>query len=182
MSIMLNGGPDAKHRFLQHIQLGSGTMMNPVVQGSGEEVATGARITLTFKERVPQMTGKQVEALLAPLISFEVKTPIQAFTDTLPPKLKAAIMDHSVLVGMSTDMVLFAKWTAAKQDSRDGRADAVRGVGLRQAAQRRGIRTDQRESCDPRGSGEDREGSGDFHQGRSGRHDADGRNSTGGQR
>ena len=50
-----------------------------------------------------------MEALLAPLISFEVKTPIQAFTDTLPPKLKEAILDHDVLVGMSTDMVLFAK-------------------------------------------------------------------------
>ena len=38
-----------------------------------------------------------------------MKTPIQAFTDTLPPKLKDAILDHQVLVGMSTDMVLFAK-------------------------------------------------------------------------
>jgi len=38
-----------------------------------------------------------------------VKTPIQAFTDTLPPELKKAILDHKVLVGMSTDMVLYAK-------------------------------------------------------------------------
>jgi hypothetical protein len=105
---MLNGGPDAKHRFLQHIQLGSGTTMTPVVQGDNQE-PTGARLTLTFQNHVPQLTGKQVEALLAPLISFEVKTPIQAFTDTLPPKLKEAILDHNVLVGMSTDMVLFAK-------------------------------------------------------------------------
>ncbi len=108
VSFMLNGGPDAKHRFLQHIELGTGPMMNPVVQNTGDQ-ATGSRITLIFKGRVPQMTGKQVEALLAPLISFEVKTPIQAFTDTLPPKLKSAILEHNVLVGMSTDMVLFAK-------------------------------------------------------------------------
>ena len=38
-----------------------------------------------------------------------MKTPIQAFTDTLPAKLKQAILSHHVMVGMSTDMVLFAK-------------------------------------------------------------------------
>ena len=50
-----------------------------------------------------------MKALLAPLISFDVKTPIEAFTDTLPPKLKEAILNHHVMVGMTTDMVLFAK-------------------------------------------------------------------------
>ena len=80
----------------------------PVVPGRRPGTA-GARLTLTFQNHIPEVTGKQVEALLAPLISFEVKTPIQAFTDTLPPKLKEAILDHDVLVGMSTDMVLFAK-------------------------------------------------------------------------
>ena len=107
MIFELNGGPDLKHRFMRHVQLGTGPMMGPVVQDTGEQ-ATGARLTLEFKDRVPELTGTQVEALLAPLISFGVKTPIQAFTDTLPPKLKAAILDHHVLVGMSTDMVLFA--------------------------------------------------------------------------
>ncbi|HEX4284775.1 MAG TPA: hypothetical protein VHZ28_06750 [Terracidiphilus sp.] len=105
----LNGGPDAKHRFLRHIQIGAGPELNPVTQDNNEQEPTGARLTLSFKERIPELTGKDVEALLAPLISFAVKTPIQAFTDTLPPKLKTAILDHNVLVGMSTDMVLFAK-------------------------------------------------------------------------
>jgi hypothetical protein len=106
--LSLNGGPDAKHRILQHVEVGSGPMMNPVVQSDGQQ-PTGSRLTLTFHDHVPEVTGKQVEALLAPVLSFEVKTPIQAFTDTLPPKLKEAILDHDVLVGMSTDMVLFAK-------------------------------------------------------------------------
>jgi len=106
----LNGGPDPRHRFLRHVQIGTGPDMNPVVGDTdpGQD-PVGARLTLTFKEHIPELTGKQVEALLAPLISFEVKTPIQAFTDTLPPKLKQAILDHNVLVGMNIDMVLFAK-------------------------------------------------------------------------
>ena len=103
----INGGPDHKHSFLRHIEVGTGPMMNPVVQGDDSE-PTGARLTLAFKGGVPELTGSDVKALLAPLISFDVKTPIQAFTDTLPPSLKSAILDHHVLVGMSTDMVLFA--------------------------------------------------------------------------
>ncbi|HUX43145.1 MAG TPA: hypothetical protein VMV57_00195 [Terracidiphilus sp.] len=107
--LQLNGGPDFKHRFLRHIQIGAGPMMNPVIQESSDQTPQGARITLTFHGAVPAITGKQVEALLEPLISFNVKTPVEAFTDTLPPMLKSAILSHRVLVGMSTDMVLFAK-------------------------------------------------------------------------
>jgi hypothetical protein len=104
----LNGGPDPKHRFLRHIQIGTGPEMNPVVQDDGQE-PVGARLSLTFADHVPELTGAEVKALLAPLISFDLKTPIQAYTDTLPTKLKDAILNHHVLVGMTTDMVLFAK-------------------------------------------------------------------------
>jgi len=104
----LNKGPDAKHRFLRHIQLGSGPYWNPVVQGADLD-PEGARLTLTFENHLPELTGAQVKALLAPLISFDVKTPLQAYTDTLPPTLKDAILNHRVLVGMDTEMVMFAK-------------------------------------------------------------------------
>jgi hypothetical protein len=104
----LNGGPDHKHSILRHIQIGTGTSMGPVVQGDDAD-PVGARLTLEFKDHIPELTGSQVKALLAPLISFDVKTPIQAFTDTLPPQLKQAILNHHVIVGMSTEMVMFAK-------------------------------------------------------------------------
>jgi len=106
----LNGGPDFKHRLLRHIQIGAGggNATTPVIQ-SNEQEPIGARLTLAFDGHIPELTGAEVKALLAPLISFDVKTPIQAFTDTLPTKLKEAILTHQVLVGMSTDMVLFAK-------------------------------------------------------------------------
>jgi hypothetical protein len=107
----INGGPDLKHRFLRHIEIGAGGATTPVVQdpGDGSDQPIGARITLQFEGPVPELTGSQVKALLSPLISFDVKTPVQAFTDTLPPQLKEAILNHNVWVGMSTDMVLFAK-------------------------------------------------------------------------
>jgi hypothetical protein len=107
----LDGGPDAKHRFLRHIQIGAGPMGDPDIDPSVADAAgdpVGSRLTLTFADHVPEITPKQVKDLLAPLISFDVKSPVKAYTDTLPPELKNAILDHKVLVGMTTDMVLFA--------------------------------------------------------------------------
>jgi hypothetical protein len=106
----LNGGPDLKHRFLRHISIGAGgpDVDTPVVQGNSDQ-PVGSRLTLSFDGHIPELDGHQVKALLAPLISFDVKTPVQAFTDTLPTTLKDAILGHHVMVGMSTDMVLFAK-------------------------------------------------------------------------
>lgn len=104
-----NGGPDAKHRFLRHIQIGMGPdITNPVVADDGQ-APVGSRLTLDFKGGIPELTGDQVKALLAPLISFDVKTPVQAYTDTLPKALREAILNHQVLVGMSTEMVMFSK-------------------------------------------------------------------------
>jgi hypothetical protein len=107
--IDLNGGPEKKHAFLRHIEIGMGGPVNtsPVIQDPGQE-PVGARITLTFAGRLPDLTPAQVKALLAPLISFDMKTPVQAFTDSLPPELKDAILNHHVWVGMTTDMVTFA--------------------------------------------------------------------------
>jgi hypothetical protein len=108
----LDGGPDLKHRFLRHIQISVGPQMGDpdidpdMANPAGQPV--GSRITLIFADRIPELTPQQVKALLAPLISFDVKSPVQAFTDTLPAELKNAILGHKVLVGMTTDMVLFA--------------------------------------------------------------------------
>jgi hypothetical protein len=108
-----DGGPDAKHRFLRHIQISAGPPMgdpdaDPSLMNQEGDPA-GSRVTIVFPGYVPVVTAAQVKALLAPLISFDVKTPIQAYTDTLPTALKDAIMDHKVLVGMNVDMVMFAK-------------------------------------------------------------------------
>ncbi len=104
----LNGGPDRKHRFLRHISIGTSPYYTtPVVNDSGPD-PVGSRLTLVFPRRVPEMTPEQLRALIAPIVSFGVKSPIEAYTDTLPPVLKKAILEHHVLVGMSTDMVLYA--------------------------------------------------------------------------
>ena len=104
----LNGGPDYKHKYLRHLSIGMDPEYTmPVVQDDPNE-PTGARITLVFQKYVPQITGAELKALLAPVIDFGVKSPVQAFTDTLPPKLREAILAHHVLVGMNRRMVVAA--------------------------------------------------------------------------
>jgi hypothetical protein len=106
--LQLNGGPDYKHKWLRHISIGMDpNNTTPVAQDSGPE-PVGSRITLVFPHAVPEISGKTAEALLAPLLGFGVKSPVVAYTDTLPPMLKQAILDHHVLVGMSTAMVIYA--------------------------------------------------------------------------
>ncbi len=103
-----NGGPEHKHKWLRHIEIGMDpNMTTPVVNDSGQ-APTGTRITLVFPHAVPDMTGMQVEALVKPIVDFNLKTPVQAYADTLPPWLKKSILDHHPLVGMNTDMVIAA--------------------------------------------------------------------------
>ena len=116
----LNGGPDKSHKILRHVSVGAGGMMIPLARDNGQE-PIGVRITLQFEKFVPEMTGLQVEELLQPLIDFRLKSPEQAYADTLPPKLKEAILGHHVLVGMNQEMVLHALGHPnSKSRERDG--------------------------------------------------------------
>jgi hypothetical protein len=99
----LNGGPFEKHRFLSHVQLNNGN----VVQTSAEK-PTGARVTLVFNGKIPDISAPEIKSLLEPVIDFGVKSSEQAYADTLPQALKDAIAAHDVLVGMNHRMVLAA--------------------------------------------------------------------------
>jgi hypothetical protein len=105
----LNGGPEHKHKYLRHISVGMDPMYTqPIVQDSSAP-PTGARITLVFEERVPEINGEQLEQLLKPMIDFGVKSPAEAFAESLPDFLRKAVIEHRVLVGMNRDMVVYSK-------------------------------------------------------------------------
>jgi len=104
----LNGGFQHKHKILRHISIGAGAAEVPLAADNGQPM-TGSRVTLLFEERVPDLNGEQLESLLKPMIDFGVKSPAEAFAETLPPFLRSAIEQHRVLVGMNRDMVVYAK-------------------------------------------------------------------------
>src|ERR1700733_14413078 len=102
-----NDGPEKHHHIMQHIQVGGMGGMAPLAQDDGH-VPVGSRMTLEFNKFVPEMTAADVRKLIIPMIDFSLKTPAEAFADTLPPKLKGAVLNHEVLVGMNREMVLKA--------------------------------------------------------------------------
>lgn len=103
----LNGGPRKKHKWYEHISVGaSGGMATPM--DPTKDTAPGSVLTLTFPKFVPEMSAAEVRALLAPVLDFSVKSPTLAYADTLPPKIRAAVLAHKALVGMNRDMVVAA--------------------------------------------------------------------------
>jgi hypothetical protein len=55
------------------------------------------------------MTGNDVRELLSPVLDFHAHSAAEAYMDTVPPKVKEAIKNHDVLVGMNREMVTYAK-------------------------------------------------------------------------
>jgi hypothetical protein len=108
----LNGGSKKHQKWYQHIEVvGMGGGSTPVPGGPSPQSldAHGTTVTLEFDKYVPELTGDQVRALLAPVIDFKALTPAEAYQKTLPPKVQEAIKDHQILVGMDKEMVQYAK-------------------------------------------------------------------------
>lgn len=103
----LNGGSKKRGHWYDHIEVGGGGGMVPVHQEKGA-ANQGCTLKLIFPKYVPEMTATDLKKLLEPVIDFSVKSPTQAYLDTLPPKLKQSIENHQALVGMNKDMVMEA--------------------------------------------------------------------------
>jgi hypothetical protein len=111
ITLQINGGPKKKSKWYQHISVGvggSGGMYSPT-DDSSQDRATGAEMTLQFTKDVPEMTAEELRKLLSPVLDFAVKSAAQVYAETLPPKIRDAIKNHEVLVGMNRDMVVMAK-------------------------------------------------------------------------
>ncbi len=106
--IEVNGGPKRKSKWYEHISVGG---MGGAVGGQdpNQAAATGSAISLEFKNHVPEMNAAELRQLLYPIFDFSLKSATQVATETLPPKVQAAVKSHQVLVGMNRDMVILAK-------------------------------------------------------------------------
>jgi len=118
----INGGPTRHKKWYQRIEV-SGNYGTPVTGGPDEPQANphGSCLDVYFGNYVPEMTTEQLRALLFPVLDFNARNKEQAYLDTVPPKVKAAIEAHHVLVGMNQEMVLHAKGKPPKKvRERDG--------------------------------------------------------------
>jgi hypothetical protein len=112
----LNGGAIRRKKWYQHIQI-SGSGGTPVQVGPNESTQNphGTYLDVYFDKYVPEMTAQQLRDLLYPALDFTAHNKEEAYLDTVPPKVKAAIQSHHVLVGMNSEMVLHAKGKPPKK-------------------------------------------------------------------
>jgi hypothetical protein len=104
----LNGGPIRKKKWYEHIQVsGNGGAVSPT-SNNPQSNPHGSFIDLYFERYVPELTAQQVRELLFPVLDFNAKNKEEAYLDTVPPKVKEAILAHHVLVGMNPEMVIHA--------------------------------------------------------------------------
>jgi outer membrane protein assembly factor BamE (lipoprotein component of BamABCDE complex) len=121
----LNGGPIRRQKWYQRIEVaGSNGPVMTGPQNSPTNNVHGSFVDLYFPKYVPEMTAAQLRQLLYPVLDFNARNPEQAYLDTVPPKVKAAILAHHVLVGMNRDMVVYAMGKPPKKDrEKDGEVE-----------------------------------------------------------
>ncbi|MFZ0733892.1 MAG: hypothetical protein WAM79_16340 [Candidatus Sulfotelmatobacter sp.] len=113
----LNGGAIRRKKWYQHIEV-AGASGEPVPLANDQTVDNphGSYLDVYFDKYVPEMTPAQLRAMLYPALDFNARSKEQAYLDTVPPKVKAAILAHHVLVGMNSEMVLHAMGKPPQKD------------------------------------------------------------------
>jgi hypothetical protein len=118
MRFEINGGPVKKQKWYQHIQVGmNNTMTTP---GGGDQNGPfnnprGSYVDLVFDHHIPDLTVEQLKQMLWPVFDFDSKSPVDAYIETVPPKVKEAIKNHQILVGMNREMVIYSKGRPGKK-------------------------------------------------------------------
>jgi len=111
----INGGPVKKQKWYQHIQVGGGMGTSPVAPSDQNANPRGTYADLVFDHYVPDLTPQKFKDLLRPVFDFDAKSAVEAYLDTVPPKVKEAIQNHQVLVGMNREMLIYAKGRPPKK-------------------------------------------------------------------
>jgi len=126
MHFEINGGPVKKAKWYQHIQVGvngaggtpGGATPDPINN------PRGSYVDLIFDHQIPDVTVEQVKQMLRPVFDFDSKSAVDAYLESVPPKIKEAIKNHQVLVGMNREMVIYSKGRPEKKiREKDGEID-----------------------------------------------------------
>jgi hypothetical protein len=105
----INGGPIKKQKWYQRLQVAGAGGMVPVAPSDPNANPRGSYVDLVFNNYVPELTPPQLKQLLRPVFDFDAKSARDAYLESVPPKVKEAIQNHQVLVGMNREMVTYSK-------------------------------------------------------------------------
>ena len=120
----INGGPVRKQKWYQHISVGGNGGMVPIAPSDPNANPRGSYVDLVFDHYVPELNPQELKDLLRPVFDFNAKSAAEAYLETVPPKVRDAIKNHQVLVGMNHEMVIYAKGRPPKKDREKGADNA----------------------------------------------------------
>ena len=104
----INGGGKKGTKWYQHIEVGIGGPTTPISQAP-PPMSYGSSITVAFAGKIPNLSVDQVKQALGNVLDFSRHSPTVLYSPEVPPKIKEAIKNHQVIVGMDRDSVLSAK-------------------------------------------------------------------------
>jgi hypothetical protein len=111
----INGGPIKRQKWYQHITIVGANSEVPVAPSDPQSNPRGSFVDLYFDHYVPEITGPELKQLLRPVFDFDSRSALDAYLETVTPKIKEAIKSHHVLVGMNHEMVIYAKGRPPKK-------------------------------------------------------------------
>jgi len=108
----------------KHISVGGNGGTTSIAHSDPNANPHGSYVDLVFDHYVPDLNPQQLKDLLRPVFDFNAKSAVEAYLETVPPKVKDAIKNHRVLVGMNREMVIYAKGRPPKKArEKDGDTD-----------------------------------------------------------
>jgi hypothetical protein len=119
----LNGGGKSSKKWYQRIEIGAGDSSAPVVDSPQTVVSYGSSVTLDYGKALPNLTVPELKKILTGVLDFERHSPTVLYSPDVSPEIRAAIKNHSVIVGMDRDAVLSAKGPPdrrVREEAKDG--------------------------------------------------------------
>jgi hypothetical protein len=104
----INGGPVRDPKWYDKLTISGANGTVPMPKSKPGNIR-GSFLDLYFDKDVQELTGPQLRELLSPVFDFQAKSSLEAYIETVPPRVRDAIKDHNVLVGMNREMLVYAK-------------------------------------------------------------------------
>jgi len=106
----INGGPRKNKKKYERVSVAGMGGEAPVSPQSEQDAnARGSVLIVQFDKFIPDMNVDQFKKYLEPLLDFQPLAGSEAYIDSLPPKVKQALKEKRVLVGMNRDLVTLSK-------------------------------------------------------------------------
>lgn len=100
------GGKKKKKRFLERIQIGTGSGTAPLANPTAQAPPQGSYVSIQFDKGIPDVTPEEVKGILSSVLDFSKKSATKSFIESIPEEFQEAVKNKQAVVGMDKDLVI----------------------------------------------------------------------------